>query len=173
MPQDRTDEQKAASRANGLKSHGPKTARGKTRSSLNSLKHGLVAHSLILPNESRRDYNELASALGDLLNPQDRLEKILVQRIVAAQWRLQRVKTFERVAMIHAADAATDVPPTVTAEGTWHEPAARDAVAFEAVHGKAGSGSVYQLSESRYQRQFAQALSQFYTLRRLKNEERT
>ncbi len=174
MPQDRTDKQKAASRANGSKSEGPKTPRGKTRSSLNGLTHGFSAHSLILPNESRRDYNELVHSFVTEFAPRGEVETILVQRMISAQWHLYRVATFERIAMINAAEAITDVPPTVTAEGTWEEPAARDAMAFEAVHGRVGSGSVYQLSELRYQHQFSKALNQLLKLRNVsKNEERT
>ncbi len=174
MPKDRTDKQKEASRANGRKSQGPKTPRGKTRSSLNSLKYGFNAHSLILPNESRPAYNELVHSFVTEFAPQGGTENFLVQQMISAQWFLNRIATFERIAMINAAESATDVPATVTAEGTWEEPAARDAIAFQTVHGRAGAGSVFQLSEVRYQRQFSRALNQLFKLRNFsKNEERT
>lgn len=159
MPLERTEAQKIAARANGAKSRGPKSENGKAISSRNNLRHGLHAGCLLLPSESKERFNELADSLLAEFKPKTAVENILVERIIAAQWRLKRICAFEKNAMFHAA-ANADVPPLVTEEGTWHDPAARDTIAFQAVHGGNGVGSVFQISEARYQRLFAQALSQ-------------
>jgi hypothetical protein len=54
----------AANRANSKKSTGPKTAEGKTISSLNSLRHGLssTTTTFIVHNDDLAEYN---SALAD------------------------------------------------------------------------------------------------------------
>ena len=44
--------QLAANRRNAQKSTGPRTAEGKKRASLNALKHGMTAKTVVLPHES-------------------------------------------------------------------------------------------------------------------------
>ena len=56
MPSDLKSE---TARANGAKSHGPKTAEGKEASSRNAIKHGLTAHTLILQCESPEEYQAM------------------------------------------------------------------------------------------------------------------
>src|SRR3954465_10970221 len=45
------EQRRATSRANGARSRGPKTDAGKSVASRNSLKHGMTAKKLALPNE--------------------------------------------------------------------------------------------------------------------------
>jgi len=167
MPQDRTDSQKAAARANGQKSRGPKSPHGKLASSRNALKHGLLASSLLLPDESPTHFKELADSLLLEFCPQTPVELMLVQRMLAAQWRLLRVWAFEQAGMLQQTAASLDTASVPTSEGVWNVPAARSAAAFQALHtrGGSGAGSVIQISEMRYQRQFAQAVLQLRQLR--------
>jgi hypothetical protein len=59
-----------ASRRNGAKSRGPKTAEGKARSSRNALKHGLCAQHLVaLGDEDLDAFDALEAALMDKLAP--------------------------------------------------------------------------------------------------------
>jgi hypothetical protein len=51
----RSPTQREASRANGSKGHGPVTVSGKQRSSLNSLRHGLLAKKFTPPADARGD----------------------------------------------------------------------------------------------------------------------
>jgi hypothetical protein len=48
-----------ASRANGARSRGPKTAAGKQRPSSNARRHGLLANCLVLENESVEGFHEI------------------------------------------------------------------------------------------------------------------
>ena len=168
MPPDRTDLQKSAARANGAKSHGPITPRGKQTSSRNAVIHGFLAQSLVLPGESRDRFNQLTNALIAEFRPETTVEHMHVQRMIAAQWRLMRVWTYENAGMLQESAALSEPGSAVTEAGVWHNPAARDAAAFQALHGQARAGSIIQLSEMRYSRQFAQAVAQLHQHRKNK-----
>jgi hypothetical protein len=86
----------AASRRNGAKSRGPKTAEGKARSARNALKHGLCAQRfVVLGGEDFDEFDALEAALTAELAPQGALQAVLVRRIVAATWRLERAERLE------------------------------------------------------------------------------
>lgn len=86
----------AAARRNGARSKGPRTAEGKARSSKNALKHGLRAsRHVVLADEDADAYAELEAALIEELAPEGALQARLVQRIAAAEWRLERAERME------------------------------------------------------------------------------
>jgi hypothetical protein len=85
-----------ASRRNGAKSKGPRTAEGKARSAQNALKHGLRAQKhVVLPGESATEFAALEAALIEELAPEGALQSVLAQRVVAAVWRLERAERIE------------------------------------------------------------------------------
>jgi hypothetical protein len=85
-----------ASRRNGAKSRGPKTRGGKARCAQNALKHGLCAQKhVVLPEEDAAEFAALEAALIEELAPEGVLQSVLVQRIVAASWRLSRAERIE------------------------------------------------------------------------------
>jgi hypothetical protein len=85
-----------ASRRNGAKSKGPKTAEGKARSARNALKHGLRAEKfVVLGDEDLAAFDALQAALMAELAPQGALQAVLARRIVAATWRLERAERME------------------------------------------------------------------------------
>ena len=80
-----------ANRRNGAKSRGPITAKGKKKSSQNSLKHGLRSEKmLVLSNESEANFDSLVKACETHFTPANAFEAELVQEIAAARWRLRR-----------------------------------------------------------------------------------
>jgi len=83
-----------ANRRNSAKSTGPRTLRGKKNSRLNSLRHGLLAKSVvILEGSGRENAAEFVSLLNNLgrdLQPVGTLEELLVNQIAACYWRLDR-----------------------------------------------------------------------------------
>jgi hypothetical protein len=85
-----------ASRRNGAKSKGPKTAEGKARSAQNALKHGFRAQQhVVLPGESATEFAALEAALMEELAPEGALQAVLARRIVAAAWRIERAERLE------------------------------------------------------------------------------
>lgn len=85
-----TDAQIEASRANGALSEGPRTPEGRAKSSLNALKHGLTAQTVVLPTEDPIEFEELVLALEEEFDPQNLAHGILVRDLATAAWRLQR-----------------------------------------------------------------------------------
>jgi hypothetical protein len=86
----------AASRANGAKSRGPRTAGGKAHASQNALKHGLRAQRwLVLWDENEPEFKAFAGALRAELAPEGALQATLVTHLAAAAWRMRRADRME------------------------------------------------------------------------------
>ena len=90
-----SDKQTQANRQNALKSTGPKTPEGKAAVRHNALKHGLLTQDVLLPNEDEAVFEDLDERLREELRPVGELEGLLVDRIVAAHWRLRRLGRVE------------------------------------------------------------------------------
>jgi hypothetical protein len=91
-----TSEKKAeANRRNALKSTGPKTPEGKAAVRLNALRHGLRSEEILLPGEDEQALRELDEYLRAELQPVGELENLLIDRVVAAYWRLRRLGRVE------------------------------------------------------------------------------
>jgi hypothetical protein len=84
-----------ASRINGAKSHGPKTEDGRRAASLNAIKHGLTAETVVLPNESEEEYQADLHAYLQHFAPANKPEIDLVLQLASAQWRLARYTAVE------------------------------------------------------------------------------
>jgi hypothetical protein len=84
-----------SARANGAKSHGPVTESGRKRSSMNALKHGLTARTVILDNEDKDEYKAFLDAYLRDLNPAGAVEMDLVVEMVNAKWRQRRLCLIE------------------------------------------------------------------------------
>ena len=84
------------SRANGAKSHGPKTAEGREKSSRNSLKHGFTAKStIVLECENKEQFQEMLGYYNITYQPGSGVEEDLVTDMVACRWRMQRLRLIE------------------------------------------------------------------------------
>jgi hypothetical protein len=86
-----TIKQIEANRRNALQSTGPKTRERKAAVALNAMKHGLLSRELLLPGENGAAFAELAENLRAQLAPVGALESLLVDRVIAAVWRLHRL----------------------------------------------------------------------------------
>ena len=91
-----SQQQAEANRRNAQKSTGPRTPEGKAASSRNGLTHGLSGDKhFILEGEDPEAFLRLLQDLHDHLRPVGDSEELVVQRIAAAQWRLDRAFALE------------------------------------------------------------------------------
>jgi hypothetical protein len=84
-----------SARANGAKSHGPITEEGRKPSSMNALKHGLTARTVVLSNENGDEYTVLLNSYVDNLEPIGPVEMDLVLEMVNAKWQQRRFSNIE------------------------------------------------------------------------------
>ena len=90
-----SEKQIQANRRNAQRSTGPKTPEGKAAVRLNANKHGLRSQEVLLPGEDPEALKELDENLRAELQPVGELENLLVDGIVAAHWRLRRLRRVE------------------------------------------------------------------------------
>lgn len=90
-----TAESVAASSSHTRRATGPRTLQGKERSKFNARKHGLFSKAVVLHDESRAEYDALLSGLVENLQPQGKLEKVLVDHLAAVLWRKRRLMQVE------------------------------------------------------------------------------
>jgi hypothetical protein len=90
-----SDKKIEANRQNALKSTGPRTQEGKDAVRLNALKHGLLSQEVLLPGENGESLQELEERLRAELQPIGELENLLVEQVIAAYWRLRRLRRVE------------------------------------------------------------------------------
>jgi hypothetical protein len=109
----RTPKQIAASRANGARSKGPITAQGKRNSSRNSVRHGLLAETIVLEEEHTGRFLDLLKELTDEHLPATCTETMLVETIAVASWRRSRIWGMQKENFDHdvaSCDVETDSP---------------------------------------------------------------
>lgn len=90
-----SEKQINANRANGSKSSGPRSLEGKMRSSLNAVKHGLTAETVVIGDEDPREFEKFRKELLDHYGPQAPDERELVGYVAGIYWRLRRFPIFE------------------------------------------------------------------------------
>src|SRR5207253_5600565 len=77
------------------KSTGPSTPEGRAAVSLNSLKYGLYAETLILPGEDPAAFEALLDRLDTEHQPATPTEETFVSQIAMATWRRARIQRME------------------------------------------------------------------------------
>jgi hypothetical protein len=83
------------SRLNGAKSRGPKTDEGRHAASLNAVKHGLSAETVVLPGESAEQYAAELSGYLHHFQPANKPEADLVRQLASVHWRMIRYTRVE------------------------------------------------------------------------------
>jgi hypothetical protein len=84
-----------ANQKNALCSTGPRSVKGKAKSKMNALAHGLRAEALIIPGERAEDWEAHRSGTIASLAPLGTLEAELAERVAILTWRLRRAVAYE------------------------------------------------------------------------------
>ena len=150
-------ERKISSRANGARSRGPITPAGKTCSSKNATRHGLLAKCVVLENESREGFDSLFSEFVARFAPTDNVELGLVEEMFSAFWRQRRAWAIETHTMD---DAISAQPPD-------NDELSRLTDAFTAAAAQPNLELIHRY-ETRLHRIFQRALANLILMRSLK-----
>jgi hypothetical protein len=92
-----TEKQIEANKQNASKSTGPRTIRGKAKTSRNAIRHGLRSkfNDILLDRENKKLYYRFYKSLSTDLAPVGPKEIILADRIINFYWKLKRVSRME------------------------------------------------------------------------------
>src|SRR5260370_29652042 len=83
-------------RANGAKSHGPKSAETRAISSQNALKHGLTSrHTTVLRCENAAEFQDFIAAYVDAYHPANTAQEYIVNEMVWAGGSIRRIRIVE------------------------------------------------------------------------------
>ena len=89
-----------ANKRNAKRSTGPRTEAGKKKVSLNAVKHGLTATTVVvLPHEDAEAYRKRVDAWTVELNPQGDLGRYLAERAAKVSWQLDRADSYEQACL--------------------------------------------------------------------------
>ncbi len=143
-----------SARANGALSRGPVTPEGKSRSSGNALRHGLLADCVVLKNESRDGFDSLLAEFVARFNPADGVELGMIEEMLSAFWRQRRAWAIETRMMDGAIASEPSAPDELD----------RLAAAFNAVAAQPQLALMHRY-EARLHRMFQRALSNLAQMR--------
>ena len=147
-----------SSRTNGARTHGPVTPEGKQRSSVNALRHGLLARCVVLENESREGFDALLADFVDRFDPADGVEFGMVEEMLSSLWRQRRAWAIE-TRLVDTAVAGQPVNPDAGSDEV-----ARLTAAYTALSAQPQLALI-QTYETRLHRMFQRALHNLLLLR--------
>jgi hypothetical protein len=104
-----TEKQLNANRRNATKCTGPKSVEGKSKSSMNNLKHGVNSATLILPGEDESEFQRIHGEIQSLYQPQDSSQQLMVDQMAVARWKMRRAELFEAELMIERTEMDINV----------------------------------------------------------------
>jgi hypothetical protein len=152
-----------ANRANAAKSAGPTTPEGKRKASRNSVRHGMLARTIVLEGESFDRFTALLAALKEELQPQTGIECALVENMAVARWRQMRLWGMEKAGIAYEIEKQQSAAGS---EDTMNRDApTRAALAFRTLSDHSRSLELMNRYESRYDRQYCRALERLIQLR--------
>lgn len=88
---------------------GPRSTMGKSRSSLNAIRHGITSRRDLLPWEDTDGYEKFVQDRLDFFDMETRYEQELVRELAGHEWRLRRLDNYETTVMLkQAVEAVID-----------------------------------------------------------------
>lgn len=88
------------------RSGGPRTERGKGKSSRNAVRHGIFSTVILEGCESKQKYQKILRALIEYFKPKGYAERILVEKLAAILWRQARLVRAESAEILNASEQA-------------------------------------------------------------------
>jgi len=153
-----------SARANGAKSHGPKTEAGRKISSRNAITHGLYSKGVVIAKESREQFQEMLDAYIQQFQPIGLVELDLVEEMVAAKWRQRRLWSIETDLIEDQVLMQTEKLDEKYSDYDPHCPLSYAYAAFA----ESGSLPFLTRNESRLERTYSRALKFLLELQRLR-----
>ncbi len=163
-----TQAQIDAARANGAKSRGPVTEEGKAKSSQNAFRHGAFAATVVLASESKYEFELLTSEFIQTYQPANPIEMKLVESMVAATWREQRVRQMEKELLDLTLQ---EQMPQVDAKYTVISFPARTLIAYRDAANTGKTLASLQFAISECGRQYSRALRDLEKVRKIVRNE--
>jgi hypothetical protein len=145
-----------ASRRNGALSRGPKTEAGKSRSSQNATRHGLLSKRVVLDGENAQNFDTVHQQHLDKFKPRDGVECGFIEEMSACYWRYHRALAIEKSLF----DKALDLHPDAATEPGRH------ADAWSDLAGGTSLQSILRYQTSMH-RMYRRALNNFLLVRGL------
>ena len=141
---------------------GPKTEEGKQRSSMNALRHGFAAKTIVLSTEDPAEFKSIIDRYVQDFDPQTEVEKDLVEELAACRWRLQRAWNIETE--MYEITMSRKVKE-VTAEfgDVMHQ--TRTGLGFMAIADEYKAFALLNRYETRIARRYHQVLNELKTLK--------
>ena len=167
---ERTEKQRAASRANGTHSRGPVTPAGKAASARNALRHGLCARTLSLANENPEMLTTLLNDLTTEFQPHTPSERLLIVEMAQAKWHQYRIWLSETS---HLNQKMAETAASVADTFETFDESIRTAIAIDASLEGNRSIELHNRIDARCNRQFHRALNTLLKLRKTSKNERT
>ena len=149
-------------RENGAKSRGPVTPEGKARSSLNAIRHGLTAGTVLLDAEAAERFSLMYEGYRDLWKPINIMEEDLVEEMAVCKWQERRIWSLE--------SSSIDIEivrqqPAVDKEWKSADMPCRTALAFGKLADDSHSLNLMLRYRNAINRQYHRALNQLLSLR--------
>jgi hypothetical protein len=105
-----TDAVRAANRANSKFSPGPTTKEGKSHSSRNAVRHGILARKVVLDTHRQRaEFRELLQDCDTEFRPKGLCEKFFVEEIATLFWKLGITEFLEVRELLRRQDLSDNV----------------------------------------------------------------
>src|SRR5882757_8182397 len=148
-----------AGRRNGMLARGKKSEEARQKCAQNSLKHGLFSQTLVLPNESSEFFEASRKSYYEVWKPENEFESDLVNDMVAARWRLNRIMCVESETLA-LRQARMDHSGELKKEFDIIPEPVRLAIAYEKEINESKTLANLSRYEARYYRQLRQAAAE-------------
>jgi hypothetical protein len=163
-----TERQRESARINGAKSHGPITPEGKAISARNSLRHGILAKTILLEGESLEHFQSFIRHLEDAFSPVGPIEDSFVETMALSKWRQMRIVGMEKAGIHHQIKAGHEARAEQSGPSgvTPLDPATTAYLAFTTINQQNRTLELMNRYETRCDRQYERALSRLFAAQR-------